>query len=92
MPRVSVGAVIAVGTTSLRLLESATGEDGMIRPVHRRYVDLHHAGLSVPGDRRADDQFPPAQIDLVHVGLGADGLERMQAVYRHAIEEGYRSL
>ena len=31
---------------------------------------LHHAGLSLPGGRHADDQFPPAALDAVHAGLG----------------------
>ena len=28
------GRIVCVGTTSLRLLESATGEDGVVRPFH----------------------------------------------------------
>jgi S-adenosylmethionine:tRNA ribosyltransferase-isomerase len=32
--RASGGRIVCVGTTSLRLLESATGEDGVIRPFH----------------------------------------------------------
>ena len=31
---------------------------------------LHHAGLPVPRRRSADDQFPPAEVDAVHAGLG----------------------
>ena len=41
------GRVIAVGTTSLRLLESAAGDDGTIRAVRGRHRDLHHARLSL---------------------------------------------
>ena len=67
------GRVIAVGTTSLRLIESAAGDDGRDPRVRGRHVDLHHAGLSLQGDRRADDQFPSAAIDLVHAGVGSDG-------------------
>ena len=59
--RASGGRLIAVGTTSLRLLESAAGEDGHDPAVRRRHRDLHHAGLSLQGDRWADHQLPSAE-------------------------------
>jgi S-adenosylmethionine:tRNA ribosyltransferase-isomerase len=65
--RAAGGRVIAVGTTSLRLIESASGEDDIVRPFEG------DTGLSVSRDRRADDQFPPAEIDAVHARLRADG-------------------
>src|SRR5690606_10357966 len=34
---------------------------------------LHHPRLPLPRGRRSDDQLPPAALDLVHAGLGADG-------------------
>ena len=40
----------------------------MIRAFRRRDGDLHHPRLSLPGRRRADDQFPPAALDAVHAG------------------------
>ena len=64
------GRVIAVGTTSLRLLESAAGRRWH-PPVRRRHRDLHHARLPLPGDRRPHDQLPSAQIDPVHAGQRA---------------------
>ena len=51
--RMSGGRLIAVGTTSLRLLESAADEDGSDPSIRGRHGDLHHAGLPIPGDRRA---------------------------------------
>jgi S-adenosylmethionine:tRNA ribosyltransferase-isomerase len=39
------GRVIAVGTTALRLIESAAGEDGTIRPFEGDTCHLHHARL-----------------------------------------------
>ena len=62
------GRIVAVGTTALRLLESAADEDGAIRPFARRDRDLHHARLPLPRRRRADDQLPPAALDAVHAG------------------------
>ena len=45
------GRIVAVGTTSLRLLESAAGEDGTIAPFRGRYGDLHHPRLPLPRRR-----------------------------------------
>jgi hypothetical protein len=83
------GRLIAVGTTSLRLLESADGEDGVIRPFEG---DTAIFITPATGSARstADDQLPPAALDAVHAGQRADGLERMQAAYAHAIERDYR--
>ena len=64
------GRIIAVGTTSLRLLESAASEDGTIQPFTAETVDLHHARLSLPRRRYPDDEFPFAEVDAVHAGVG----------------------
>jgi hypothetical protein len=66
------GRVIAVGTTSLRLLESAWA-GWHHPPLQRRHQHLHHARLSFSRDRRADDQFPLAPLHAVHAGERADG-------------------
>ncbi|QDM39869.1 tRNA preQ1(34) S-adenosylmethionine ribosyltransferase-isomerase QueA [Altererythrobacter sp. TH136] len=84
------GRVIAVGTTSLRLLESATGQDGIIRDF---------AGdtsiFITPGYRfRAVDglmtNFHLPKSTLFMLVSALMGRERMQAVYARAIESGYR--
>ncbi|AKH41464.1 S-adenosylmethionine:tRNA ribosyltransferase-isomerase [Croceibacterium atlanticum] len=82
--------VIAVGTTSLRLLESATGEDGVIRPFAG-----DTAIFITPGYRfRAIDglmtNFHLPKSTLFMLVSALMGLERMQAAYAHAIEAGYR--
>ena len=60
--------MIAVGTTSLRLLESAADEDGSIKPFAGETQTLHHARLPLQGRRSAHDQLPPAALDAVHAG------------------------
>ncbi len=84
------GRIIAVGTTSLRLLESAAGEDTVIRPF---------AGdtsiFITPGYRfRAIDglmtNFHLPRSTLFMLVSALMGLERMQVVYAHAIEQQYR--
>jgi S-adenosylmethionine:tRNA ribosyltransferase-isomerase len=82
--------VIAVGTTSLRLLESATGEDGVIRP-----FEGDTAIFITPGYRfRAIDglmtNFHLPKSTLFMLVSALMGLETMQAAYAHAIAEGYR--
>ncbi len=84
------GRVIAVGTTSLRVLESAVGEDGVIRA----YEDETRIFIT-PGYRfRAIDglmtNFHLPRSTLFMLVSALMGLERMQAAYAHAIEREYR--
>ncbi len=82
--------VIAVGTTSLRLLESATRADGVIEAFAG-----DTAIFITPGYRfRAIDglltNFHLPRSTLFMLVSALMGLERMQAAYAHAIGEGYR--
>ena len=84
------GRLIAVGTTSLRLLESATGEDGVIRP-----FDGDTSIFITPGYRfRAIDglmtNFHLPKSTLFMLVSALMGLETMQGAYAHAIAGGYR--
>lgn len=82
--------IIAVGTTSLRLLESAAGEDKMIRPFCGD-TDI----FITPGyDFRAIDglmtNFHLPKSTLFMLVSAIMGQERIQAAYAHAIAHGYR--
>ncbi len=84
------GRVVAVGTTSLRLLESAAGEDGIIRPF-RGATDI----FITPGYRfRAVDllmtNFHLPKSTLFMLVSAFSGLNTMRAAYTHAIDSGYR--
>lgn len=88
--RAGGGRLIAVGTTSLRLLESAAGEDGLIRPFAG-----DTAIFITPGYRfRVIDglvtNFHLPRSTLFMLVSALMGLERMQAAYAHAITTGYR--
>jgi len=88
--RIAGGRLIAVGTTSLRLLESAAREDGAIEP-----FEGDTAIFITPGYRfRAVDglmtNFHLPRSTLFMLVSALMGLERMQAAYAHAIENGYR--
>ena len=88
--RAAGGRLIAVGTTSLRLLESAAGEGNVIRP-----FEGDTAIFITPGYRfRAVDglmtNFHLPRSTLFMLVSALMGLERMQEAYRHAIAGGYR--
>ena len=88
--RATGGRLIAVGTTSLRLLESAAGENGTIRPFAG-----DTAIFITPGYRfRAIDglmtNFHLPRSTLFMLVGALMGLDRMQAAYAHAIAEEYR--
>lgn len=88
--RASGGRLIAVGTTSLRLLESAADENGTIHP-----FEGDTAIFITPGYRfRAVDglvtNFHLPKSTLFMLVSALMGLDVMQAAYRHAIENDYR--
>ena len=88
--RAAGGRIIAVGTTSLRLLESAADESGIIHPFAG-----DTAIFITPGYRfRAVDglmtNFHLPKSTLFMLVSALMGLERMQAAYAHAIAEQYR--
>jgi S-adenosylmethionine:tRNA ribosyltransferase-isomerase len=88
--RASGGRLIAVGTTSLRLLESAADDDGIIRP-----FEGDTAIFITPGYRfRAIDglitNFHLPRSTLFMLVSALMGLDAMKAAYAHAIEAGYR--
>src|SRR5947209_3039003 len=88
--RAAGGRILAVGTTSLRLLESATAEDGTIEsfsgetaifitPRYRfRAVDMLLTNFHLP------------RSTLFMLVAAFSGLETMKRAYAHAIESGYR--
>ena len=88
--RAAGGRIVAVGTTSLRLLESAAGEDGIVRPFQGD-TDI----FITPGYRfRAVDglmtNFHLPKSTLFMLVSALMGTEVMKAAYAHAIREGYR--
>ncbi|MGH6861897.1 MAG: tRNA preQ1(34) S-adenosylmethionine ribosyltransferase-isomerase QueA, partial [Phyllobacterium sp.] len=84
------GRIVCVGTTSLRLLESAADADGTIRPWSGP-TDI----FITPGYRfRAVDMlmtnFHLPRSTLFMLVSAFSGLERMRAAYDHAIKNRYR--
>jgi S-adenosylmethionine:tRNA ribosyltransferase-isomerase len=88
--RANGGRIVAVGTTSLRLLESATAADGTIEPFAGET-----AIFITPGYRfRAIDMlltnFHLPRSTLFMLVSAFSGLETMKQTYAHAIDNGYR--
>ncbi|MDA0998877.1 MAG: tRNA preQ1(34) S-adenosylmethionine ribosyltransferase-isomerase QueA [Proteobacteria bacterium] len=84
------GRIVAAGTTALRLLESAADADGRLHPFNG-LTDI----FITPGYKfRAVDalmtNFHLPRSTLFMLASAFTGLDRMQALYQHAIAERYR--
>ena len=84
------GRIVAVGTTSLRLIESAGKSDGTVHP-----FDGTTALFITPGYRFKTvdmllSNFHLPRSTLFMLVSAFAGLDRMQAAYRHAINADYR--
>jgi S-adenosylmethionine:tRNA ribosyltransferase-isomerase len=88
--RAKGGRIVAVGTTSLRLLESAARDDGTLAP-----FEGETAIFITPGYRfRAVDilltNFHLPRSTLFMLVSAFSGLDTMKHAYAHAIAAGYR--
>ena len=88
--RAAGGRIVCVGTTSLRLLESATTPESEVRPFHG-----DTAIFITPGYRfRAADvlmtNFHLPKSTLFMLVSAFAGLETMKSAYAHAVKDGYR--
>ena len=88
--RAAGGRIVAVGTTSLRLLESACGEDGAIRAFEGDTAIFITPGYRFRGVDGLMTNFHLPRSTLFMLVSALMGLERMQAAYAHAIDAGYR--
>ena len=88
--RAAGGRIIAVGTTSLRLLESAADEDGVIQPFEGDTAIFITPGYRFKAIDGLMTNFHLPQSTLFMLVSALMGLDTMQAAYAHAIAEGYR--
>jgi len=88
--RAAGGRIIAVGTTSLRLLESAAGDDGTIAAFEGDTAIFITPGYRFRGIDGLMTNFHLPRSTLFMLVSALMGLERMQAAYAHAIAAGYR--
>ena len=82
--------IVAVGTTSLRLIESAADERGMVRPFAgdtRLFITPGYRFRRV-GALLTNFHLPRSTLFMLVCAFA--GTERMRAAYAHAITAGYR--
>ncbi len=88
--RAAGGRLIAVGTTSLRLLESAADEAGQVQPFAGDTAIFITPGYGFRAVDGLITNFHLPRSTLFMLVSALMGLETMQAAYAHAIATGYR--
>jgi S-adenosylmethionine:tRNA ribosyltransferase-isomerase len=88
--RAKGGRIVAVGTTSLRLLESAAGEDGTINPFAGETAIFITPGYPFRAVDMLMTNFHLPRSTLFMLVSAFSGLDTMKRAYAHAIEAGYR--
>ncbi len=84
------GRVVAVGTTVVRALESAAGEDGVVRPLRgetRLFIRPGHRFRAVDA-LVTNFHLPRSTLLMLVCAFG--GHARVMAAYRHAVARRYR--
>ncbi len=84
------GRAIAVGTTSLRLLESAALPDGTVQPFVGETSLFILPGYRFKAVDRLVTNFHLPRSTLLMLVSAFSGRERMLAAYAHAVAAGYR--
>jgi S-adenosylmethionine:tRNA ribosyltransferase-isomerase len=84
------GRIVCVGTTSLRLLESAADEAGTIRPFHAETAIFITPGYRFRTAEALMTNFHLPRSTLFMLVSAFAGLEAMRTAYAHAIADGYR--
>jgi S-adenosylmethionine:tRNA ribosyltransferase-isomerase len=84
------GRIVAVGTTSARLLESATQESGAIRPFQGETAIFITPGYRFRAVDALITNFHLPRSTLFMLVSAFSGLETMRRAYAHAIAAGYR--
>jgi S-adenosylmethionine:tRNA ribosyltransferase-isomerase len=88
--RANGGRIIAVGTTVLRLLESAAADDGTIQPFEGDTAIFITPGYRFKAIDGLMTNFHLPKSTLFMLVSALMGLEVMRAAYARAIENGYR--
>lgn len=84
------GKVVAVGTTSLRILESVAADDGTLAPFRGETGIFITPGYRFKIVDRLMTNFHLPKSTLFMLVSAFAGLERMHAAYAHAIANEYR--
>ncbi|WP_292064356.1 tRNA preQ1(34) S-adenosylmethionine ribosyltransferase-isomerase QueA [Brevundimonas sp. UBA7664] len=88
--RAAGGRIVCVGTTSLRLLESATTPEGEVRAFHGDTAIFITPGYAFRAADVLITNFHLPKSTLFMLVSAFAGLETMQSAYAHAVKDGYR--
>ncbi len=88
--RAKGGRIVAVGSTALRLLETAAGEDGTLRPFAGETAIFITPGYKFRAVDLMLTNFHLPRSTLFMLVAAFSGLETMKRAYAHAIAAGYR--
>ncbi|CAN5128032.1 tRNA preQ1(34) S-adenosylmethionine ribosyltransferase-isomerase QueA [soil metagenome] len=86
----SGGRIVCVGTTSLRLLESATTPQGVVRAFHGDTAIFITPGYAFRAVDVLMTNFHLPRSTLFMLVSAFAGVEAMRAAYDHAVRYGYR--
>ncbi|MFN6924313.1 MAG: tRNA preQ1(34) S-adenosylmethionine ribosyltransferase-isomerase QueA [Tabrizicola sp.] len=84
------GRVIPVGTTALRLIESAADEAGVLHPFEAETDIFIYPGYRFRVTDALMTNFHLPKSTLMMLVSALMGKSRIDRIYRHAIEQGYR--
>ena len=84
------GRIVAVGTTSLRLLESAASDDGVVHPFKDETAIFITPGYRFKAVDLLMTNFHLPKSTLFMLVSAFAGADEMKAAYGHAIDNGYR--
>jgi S-adenosylmethionine:tRNA ribosyltransferase-isomerase len=84
------GRIVAAGSTSMRLLESASGEDGDVHPFTGETDLFITPGYGFRAVDALMTNFHLPRSTLFMLVAAFSGLDVMKRAYAHAIEAGYR--
>jgi S-adenosylmethionine:tRNA ribosyltransferase-isomerase len=88
--RTKGGRIVAVGSTALRLLESAAGEDGRLRAFSGETAIFITPGYKFRAVDLMVTNFHLPRSTLFMLVGAFSGLDTMKRAYAHAIQAGYR--
>ena len=84
------GRIVAVGSTALRLLETAAGEDGKLRAFAGETAIFITPGYKFRAVDLMLTNFHLPRSTLFMLVAAFSGLDMMKRAYAHAIANGYR--
>ena len=88
--RAKGGRIVAVGSTALRLLETAAGEDGKLRAFAGETAIFITPGYKFRAADLMLTNFHLPRSTLFMLVAAFSGLDTMKRAYAHAIATGYR--